>query len=266
MADQAYGRGVQMIVALQGGLGNQLFQWAFGVSVAKSYPGEKLQFTRFRVDQDRKRDYALGAFGFNLEFVNHEPNPYYDSGSYDSGVYTAPANTSFIGYWQTEKYFNSSLIRGMFGSKRISAMNWVKEIFNHLDSVAIHIRRGDYISESHTQKFHGNLSMEYYTKGIDCIRKRNPSAKFFIFSDDKQWCKQNFLEHIVVENTSDFDDLWLMSLCQHAIIANSAFSWWSAWLGDEKNDRIVIAPQQWFKDPDMQSRSRDIVPERWQKI
>ena len=108
--------------------------------------------------------------------------------------------------------------------------------------------------------------MEYYSKGIEKIRQQHPNAKFFIFSDDKQWCRENFPEHTVVESTNHIDDLWLMSLCRHAITANSAFSWWGAWLGDEKPNRIVIAPQRWFNDPDAQARSGDIVPERWAKL
>lgn len=264
-----------MIVALQGGLANQLWQWAFGVSVVQSYPGEKLQFTRFRVDQDRKRDYSLEAFGLDLEFVNQEPNPYYDSGGYDSGVYTAPDNTSFIGYWQTEKYFDVPSIREKLQTIRVPDTNFpnsgllsvMEKIRSVPDSVFIHIRRGDYVSERHTQNFHGNLSIGYYQEGIKRIRETAPNAKFFIFSDDTQWCKENFpVEYTVVEGMNQWATLCLMAFCRHAIIANSAFSWWGAWLGDEQKDRIVIAPQQWFKDPDAQSRSRDIVPDRWIKI
>lgn len=256
-----------MIVALQGGLANTLFQWAFGISVAKAR-NDEVKFSRSRVDQDRKRNYCLDSLGLlnglDLEFENNEYNPYFDSGLYDPGVYSAPGDTTFVGYWQTEKYFDVNLIRGKLGCKKISAMHWARKIVTDLDSVALHVRRGDYVSEPHTQKFHGNLSMEYYNTGIELIRQKYPNAKFFIFSDDTQWCKENFSEHTVVDGTNHIDDLWLMSLCQHAIIANSAFSWWGAWLGDEKPERIVIAPEKWFNNPDQPSR--DIVPERWIKL
>jgi hypothetical protein len=265
-----------MIVTLQGGLANQLFQYAFGISVAKAR-GEEVFFTRNRVDADVKRSYSLGMFRKDIRFIEKESeNKFYDSGVFNPDVYTAPPDTTFIGYWQSEKWLDESLVRSkiqepefrIYETFRVAA-----EIDAVENSVFIHVRRGDYVGEKRTQEFHGSLPIEYYYNAIYHIRDSG-CAKFFVFSDDPEWCREQFPKSFtIVDHNKSGDgkrvgdegqDLWLMSLCKNAIIANSAFSWWGAWLGDEQIGRTVIAPRKWFQDPN--ANSADIVPDRWIKI
>ena len=265
-----------MIVALQGGLANQLFQYAFGVSVAKARK-EDVVFTRFRVDNDMKRSYSLDAFNIYLPFAGTESDlRFHDGGSFNPDAYTAPLNTTFVGYWQTEKYFDVPLVRERLVLKNFPSYEsglMAKKIWSTPDSTFVHVRRGDYINEKHTSEFHGNLTMAYYAAAMNRILETRQGAKFFIFSDDPQWCRSAFPECEVIDFNPpgngqqpgrEHEDLWLMAQCEHAIIANSAFSWFGAWLGDTKENRMVIAPQPWFRNPDQSSQ--DTVPDRWIKL
>src|SRR5208282_6684744 len=109
-------------------------------------------------------------------------------------------------------------------------------------------------------------------RAIDHIRSHSEGVKFFVFSDDPEWCKANFPEFLTIDHNKagngtapgkEHEDLWLMSLCRHAIIANSSFSWWGAWLGDDQPNRVVIGPERWFVTPNLETK--DIIPERWLK-
>jgi len=265
-----------MIVTLQGGLANQLFQYAFGISVAKAR-GEEVFFTRNRVDADVKRSYSLGMFRKDIRFIEKESeNKFYDSGVFNPDVYTAPADTTFIGYWQSEKWLDEPLVRSRIQQPEFLVYDTLRiagEIEAANNSVFIHVRRGDYVKEKRTQDFHGSLPIEYYYGAILRIRD-SAFAKFFVFSDDPEWCREHFpKDFVIVDHNKPGDgkrvgdegqDLWLMSLCRHAIIANSAFSWWGAWLGDTQKDRTVIAPIRWFKD--LNINGFDIAPDRWIKI
>jgi hypothetical protein len=265
-----------MIVALLGGLGNQLFQAAFGFSVAKARK-EEVFLTRFRVDSDPKRSYSLDAFNFDIQFVNYEgPLYFHDAVGFNSGVYTDTApNTTYVGYFQSERYFDVPLVRQLTQFRYIpyaETMQVANKIWRAEDSAFIHVRRGDYVNEVRTSKFHGNLSLEYYQEGIERIRHSSPNVQFFVFSDDPTWCRKAFPDFTIIDHNlsgngqqagQEWQDLWLMKECQHGVIANSAFGWWGAWLGDNKSNRTIIAPKKWFQNPDMYSE--DIVPSRWIK-
>ena len=253
-----------MIVSIQGGIGNQLFQYAFGRSVS-IVRNEELFFTKAGCGGDR--EYSLDAFNVKIQWAEgRQPQRGEPVFRFDAGVYTEPRGLWYHGYWQTEKYFNVPVVREELRFKNMPttiAIKWADKITTGKNAF-IHVRRGDYLKEPH-QSFHGNLSMQYYNEGIDRIKQVQPDAKFFIFSDDTEWCKSNFSkEYEVVEGTDRFEDMYLMSLCRHAVIANSSFSWWGAWLGDEKKDRVVIAPRKWFQSPSMSYD--DVIPDRWVKL
>jgi hypothetical protein len=251
-----------MIVRLVGGLGNQCWQAAFGLSVSAAR-GEEVFFSY----TPNWRPYGLDAYLIDAHIVHESPTVYREPGfTFDPGVYSAPRGATFIGYWQTPKYFNEGLIRAAFTLRNApsSASQVVADQIRGSNSAFLHVRRTDY-TQGHTRDYHGLLPMEYYTAAIEHVRKHCENTKFFVFSDDPQWCRETFPEFTVVDHnaTTPHEDIWLMSLCKHAITANSSFSWWGAWLGDGAPGRIVVVPAKWFlADID----TKDLVPERWLRI
>ena len=254
-----------MIVQLVGGAGNQMFGLAFGLSMGAKR-GEEVFFTRNQVDGNIHGGYALGGFSINPNFVPKLEPPYYQEPhfQFDPEAINAPRDWSFIGYWQSEKYHDPSVIRKSFGFKSEALSEAALDLGSRIldeDTAFIHVRRGDYLKEPH-RSYHGVLSLDYYKEGIQRIRQTDPYTKFFVFSDDPEWCVHNFPDFEVVGGFTPLEDMWLMSCCKHAIIANSSFSWWAARLGE--NDRgIIIAPQRWFLAP---VDTSDLIPERWVRL
>jgi hypothetical protein len=260
-----------MIVALQGGLGNQLFQYAFGraVSIGRQ---EELFFHKVNLSPTSHRDYILDRFNTKVQLVNRPSGPYYRETvfRYDPGVFEAPAGSYFQGFWQTAKYFNNigSIIREELQFKQLpdlSIKNFEahQEIMKSKNSVFVHVRRADYLREPH-KSYHGVMGTDYYDRACWVIREKYPDARFFIFSDEPDWWKSTYPWGTVIEGNDMFGDLYLMSLCQHAVLANSSFGWWAAWMSDYKPDRLVVAPRQWFQDAN--TSYDDIVPDEWIKI
>jgi hypothetical protein len=277
-----------MIVLLQGGLGNQMFQYAFGRSVARAR-NEELLFQK-RPDMDApgsRMAYSLGAFETTVTFASKDncdfqvTGPRYEEPmfAYDNKVYGVPKDTLFIGYWQTEKYFDAKILDEFYVRAPLSAQTQrlAEEITAAADSVFIHVRRTDYLLPMNS--WMGIMPMSYYAQAANYLQSRCFNAKFFVFSDDPEWCRQNFPPsfRIVDHNKAgtsgngpgqEHEDLLLMSLCCHAIIANSSFGWWGAWLGDFLG-KIVVAPNQWFNGTlggRWTPETSDIVPARWVKL
>ncbi len=183
-----------------------------------------------------------------------------------------PNDCYLMGNWQTEHYFKDyqEIIRADF-SFRLPPTGRNAALAGQISgdvAVSLHVRRGDYVANPSSLAFHGLCSLNYYRKAIDCISARVANPVFYIFSDDISWVRENLhLEypcHYVDHNKDDesYNDMRLMSLCKHHIIANSSFSWWGAWLNPSV-DKIVVAPKQWvLSDFD----TSDIVPANWIKI
>lgn len=135
-------------------------------------------------------------------------------------------------------------------------------------SVGVHIRRGDYVYNSTINQVHGLCSLDYFHEAIKFMFQKVSNPHFFIFSDEPEWVKENFklnypvtiMMHNGVER--DYEDLYLMSRCQHFIIANSSFSWWAAWLSSN-NKKIIVAPKKWFAS---QYDPVDLLPDTWYRI
>jgi len=259
-----------MIVRLMGGLGNQLFQFAFGISTAAARK-ESVVFSW----QDQARPYGLGAYNVDAQLFRVEMNPVIQEPrfSYSPEVLMAPPGSTFIGYWQSERYFNEPLVRRAIKlrdrasdeSFRVAEKIW--DVTGA--SVFLHVRRGDYLQAS-TNAYHGMPTMNYYNEAIRNIQDYFEDAKFFVFSDEPAWCRTVFpASFVIVDHNMDVphEDLWLMSLCRNAVMANSSFSWWGAWLGDNMwhnmAKRIVFAPKRWFNTP---MDTRDLIPTRWQTL
>lgn len=183
----------------------------------------------------------------------------------------ATSDDSYLdGGWQSEAFFApvANLLRLHF-SFRYPPQPAVSELAARIrsgSSAAIHFRRGDYVRDPKFNRTLGVLGLDYYERALALLRQRAPDATLYIFSDDIEAIAQEFRPtgpHVFVRVTEpwhSFDELRLMSLCDHAILSNSTFAWWSAWLHPDAT-RLVIAPTPWFAgDPD---KSRHIQPARW---
>lgn len=287
-----------IIVKVIGGLGNQMFQYAFYRSLKSKYSDVKLDISAFetydlhngyelnkvfnvkediaseneinnllelpssrgplyklrkKIFKKEKKYFMQKDFGYKLDFLKTD-NIYLD------------------GYWQSEKYFSDSedkiLSEFTFKKKLINKNKDIAELINSCNSVSIHIRRGDYITNPEALKVHGGIcDLEYYKNSIDIINKKVKNPRFFIFSDDMNWVKNNlYLENASYidwnKNGDSYIDMQLMSLCKYNVIANSTFSWWGAWLNLNEN-KIVIAPKKWFNT---NANTTDLIPESWIKI
>ena len=177
------------------------------------------------------------------------------------------------GYFQSEKYFKD------YRKELLSDFNFPEDInsenkrllnlINKNSSVSIHIRRGDYINNKLTNSVHGVLPKSYFEDAVKIILSKVSNPYFFIFSDDPEWVKNNFKLEVPFEIIShnqgnqSYIDMYLMSCCDHNIVANSSFSWWGAWL-NKNPEKIVIGTKNWFIDPEKQRN--DIMCESWIKI
>lgn len=284
-----------VVVKLSGGIGNQMFQYAFARKIAHENNTElKLDLSWYAIFTNRK--YGLNKFNIEAKKATEKEVKKYDcvernqykiikilnkitnvlnNKEYikDDRYFYINKDIYITGYWQSEKYFSSieSIIRNDFTFRKMAndKNNKIIDQIYATQAVSIHIRRGDYVSDKKTKSILGLLPLEYYRKCIDKISEVTSNPSYFIFSDDPQWSKDHLnidFPTVFVENNykeSDCEDLRLISLCKHNIIANSTFSWWGAWLNKNKN-KIVLAPKRWFISE--KRNSKEIVPYRWWKI
>lgn len=292
-----------IIVRLNGGLGNQLFQYAAGRMLSVLHGTSiKLDLTVF--EYHKLRHYSLGAFHIQESFAAPEEiteaqreirkgagrnkRPLWRRfnrrrewtafreeylGPYDAGILETSKNVYLDGYWQSEKYFADiqDLIRREFivRYEQDSQSTKIAEEIVRTDSVSVHFRGADYLSDPATYHTHGVCEPEYYEKSVRIIQGKITSPHFFVFSDDPFWCENNlhfddpvtFISHN--SGQREYEDLRLMSLCKHNIIANSSFSWWGAWLNRNKS-KVVVAPKRWLSDPFYDTR--DLIPKEWLKV
>lgn len=181
----------------------------------------------------------------------------------------ASQNCYLVGYWQSEKYFSAvaPVIRADFTFRNPLAERNAElaEQIGSVTAVSLHVRRGDYAHHPKTLAMHGLCSLDYYSAAIRHISRSLARPYFFIFSDDVLWVKDNlqidFPCQYVTHNqgAASYNDMHLMSLCKHHIIANSSFSWWAAWLNPDP-DKIVIAPKKWFATS---LNTSDLLPTSW---
>jgi hypothetical protein len=287
-----------IIIQLKGGLGNQMFQYAlykelqargkevkiddvsgfvddklripvlqrFGIEYDKATRAEVVNITDSRMDIfSRIRRKLTGRKTFRIDEESGKFNP--DILELDTAY--------LVGYWQSDKYFRDARVISQLHQdfqKRpqevmADSASWATlQQVECCESVSLHIRRTDYIDAEHNH-IHNLCTEKYYKGAIDKIRAKYPCAVFFIFTDDKEWCKSHFRgpNFFVVEldekENTDIAELLLMSACKHHICANSSFSWWAAWLNDTP-DKMVIVPEKWINNRDMD----DIYTERMTKV
>jgi hypothetical protein len=255
-----------IISKIQGGIGNQLFQWAFAKNLSILNNNDFFLDVSFYENQTNvtKRKFSLGSFPkINFSILNPNDlksfNVLEDNFSIRKIEINKDENFYLDGYWQSEKNFieSSKIIK-----EELSPTNEIKKKLELLlpkgINVSLHIRRTDYLSSN---GFHPVLSIDYYIKSLNLIKDYD---NIIIFSDDIEWCEKNltFNNSFFIKNLSDVENLWLMSMCNHNIIANSSFSWWGAWLNDNPN-KIITAPKKWFGS---NINTENIIPNEWYKL
>jgi len=294
-----------VIVQLYGGLGNQLFQYALGrrvsernkvplkldLSAFETYKLHKYSLFNFDICEniatakDLKKIKQLrsgaGLFCKISRFKERmAPNmlKYHiiqKNVGFEPHVMNMGGEIYLEGYWQSEKYFKDieEIVRKEFFIKTVPSEE-NKKIGSQIagsDSISIHVRRSDYVNDSRTNNVHGACSIEYYKAAIAKITQGIKKPVFYVFSDDHEWTRKELKINypaVYVENNNaekNYEDLRLMSLCKHNIIANSSFSWWGAWL-NENPDKVVIAPAEWFNSKVIKYDIGDIVPQSWIKM
>jgi hypothetical protein len=271
------------IISIAGGLGNQMFQYAFYLSLKnknkftffwvapyKRHNGFELEKI-FKIKYSFFGNSILKVLKFSSRYIG-EKNVDLESGKFSFFSSNKPI-IYHSGYWQSEKYFYNiqHLIRKnyFFNEKILNGKSI--EILNRINldlSVSIHIRRGDYYSDLGACELLGNIcTLNYYTNAINFLINSLPNKiSFFIFSDDIEWVRNNFSNlnfNYIDWNGGEYSwiDMFLMSKCKHNVIANSSFSWWGAWLNKNPN-KIVVAPTKWFNHHDV----LDIIPDNWIKM
>ncbi len=291
----------EVCVKLSGRLGNQMFQYAAGLRLARKlgavltldcaarsaaaapaaikafdlaerchYSGTSAaeRLTRLMVKVLRCPWFTLKKRG--LEIVQ-------ERGTFDAALLARTRGAHLLGHWQSADYFSEidGEIRRVFSRGQplsAPAAETADRIRGAPRAVAVHVRRGDYASNPRTRRRFGLCARDYYDRAraeLATGEAGGARAHYFVFSDDAGAAKRElagWTDTTFVTGYSQEDDLRLIGLCRQAIIANSTFSWWGAWLIDPAPDKRVIAPAQWFS-PAMQARKSTarLCPEDWQR-
>ena len=233
---------LMIIIKLMGGLGNQMFQYAYGFALAKRRKTDLLLDMSFFNEKKSvtPRIFELDQLCITQKNIGQKP---FLTRIPKIGNKLKPFLNYFEGYFQSEKHFAdfAAEIRKEFQFKK-------KLQISEGNTVALHIRRGDYVKFA---DIHLVCTPAYYENAIAYVQSKVESPIFYVFSEDLEWVKQN----INIPNNSVFvdynpnlpssHDMQFMSLCKHQIISNSSYSWWAAWL-NQNQGKIVVAPDKWF--------------------
>lgn len=262
---------------MSGGLGNQMFEYALYLKLRSM--GKEVKMDDFTCYGPGERKKQLDVFGIhydvltkaeydaltdsNMEFsqrlrrklTGRKDFSYREKSSDFDAEVLRREPALFLGYFQTEKYFADikEQVREAFQFRNYVPTEAVREMEKAIrgcNGISVHIRRGDYLDPKYSALYEGICTDRYYEQAIGEMKKRYPDARFFFFSNDIEWVKENYSgpDCVIVEGNgedSGFADLYLMSRCSHHIIANSSFSWWGAWLNPNPH-KTVIAPKRWL--------------------
>ena len=286
-----------IIVRMSGGLGNQLFQYAAGRSLALT-TGQPLGLDLRHYAREREHGYALTPFAladapvpasdlpplpkknpvraFLWRIMRRQPGMVRENGpGFDASIPEVTGPAWIDGYFQSERYFaaHAATIRTELTPKAApDAENarWLAEIRAESRAVSLHVRRGDYVRNARFAARHGSCTPDYYERALAHLADRmGAEPVIYAFSDDPGWVRDNLRLpaeiRVVGHNDAarNYEDLRLMSACRHHIIANSSFSWWGAWLNPSA-EKIVTAPARWYADP--KTVNPDIWAEGWTRI
>jgi len=287
-----------IVVRLEGGLGNQLFQYAYGMQLAQRHRSE-LVLDLSSYTKRPKHGYMLDRFCVSaraLQSYERKRLPLRDQGMSPPGRHVAwwqramglnwrddaltrirerpfgfsakylraPDDSYLVGYWQSEKFFPDvqSHVREQFCPRDpLSAQSLrIHDRMLTTTSIALHVRRGDYVTDRAAASIYRHLSVDYYRDSVLALLERYPGAEAYVFSNDMAWCREvlslpcptHFVDH--TSGSLAHEDLWMMTAAQCLVIANSTFSWWGAWLGT-RDGKHVMAPQHWFQPRTLSERS-----------
>ena len=284
-----------LIVKMIGGLGNQMFQYAYAkvmeekgydvkidISIFKTYTLHGgYQLDKFRITlntstKDENNQIYKKSLLNKLKYKLHFRNTNFIKEKtllYQDRLLDLEDNKYIIGYFQSEQYF-LNIRNTLLDEFRIKEElpKYIKKIENKIKetpSCSLHIRRGDFENETNIN-IHGVCDLAYYYTAIDYLNNKFDNLQYFIFSDDIIWVKENLKINnaIYIDYVDDkipHYDMYLMSLCNHNIIANSSYSWWGAWL-NRNTEKIVIAPKKWFSDYKRNEQSKDIYCQGWLQL
>lgn len=291
-----------VISHILGGIGNQMFQYAAGRSLSLTN-GQRLlldvsDFSNYRLHQGFELSRVFNVIEEKAdastvhEILEWRANPLIKKilrrpqfvwlrgkrfvvephFNYWPDFFNLTEDCYLSGYWQSERYFKpfESVIRRDFTFREplIGRNAEIASEITRAQSVSLHVRRGDYVSDSKTGHVMDVCSLEYYRKAISYIAERIERPVFYVFSDDMAWVRQNLsmsFPCIYVDHNrlaESYRDMQLMSLCQYHVIANSSFSWWGAWL-NSSSEKLVVAPRSWFRNG---TDDRDLIPNEWIRL
>lgn len=282
-----------IVVKIKAGLGNQMFQYALGrrlslnwndelkcdlswfQNIKKSETPRTLDINKFKInlvevtDQEKKQAKLCSISKIISQIRARVDRNYFYH--FHSELLKKKDFLYLDGYFQSYKYFES--IKKTLLEDFVLKTGYTQEAQKIKDdielsgeSIAIHVRRGDYTSSC--KDWNGLCTIEYYQQGLNEIKKKYSKVKLFVFSDDITWAQQNLrFDSLMVfvsrPSLSSTEELMLMSLCKHQIIANSTYSWWGAWL-NQNPQKIVIAPSRWLLAFNIDTS--ELLPSEWIKI
>lgn len=284
-----------IITEINGGLGNQLFQYAAGLSLALKHQTTLKTAVQFKIT-DTTRNLGLSHFNLNLlEATQEDVNQLYSRSAvdraiqailpaqfkhvykekhfaYQSGFEKLGSNVYLKGYWQSERYFSTiaNQVKDLFTLQPHFYSNILPliEEIKQTESVSIHVRKGDYLQHPYSD-YYASLESTYYNNALAALQENLSHLKLFVFTDDTKWVKENLALPIPytlisgVQTRSMYEDFQAMLSCKHHIIANSSFSWWTAWLSARVGKKVV-APKEWFKNGP--SDTADLLPKSWRIV
>lgn len=284
-----------LIMRYNGGLGNQMFQFAAVATLANKLGVDfcfdcdffNHRYSRpYQIDifQQDKREVRALKYRLLWAFRKHIKNKFFSldvygekNFNYEQEFFEIKDNTYIYGFFQSHKYIDENLIKKYFTFK-VAPDDKNAEIIENMqvqDSISMHIRRGDYVSKKRYASVYNHLDFNYYESALEYIAQYVKKPVIYVFSDDINWVEKNFnfknckncvekgarVEFISHnQGEKSYEDLRLMSMCKHNIIANSSFSWWGAYLNNNPQ-KIVVAPKKWFQT--IQNNPRDLYPDSW---
>jgi len=266
------------VVKIMGGIGNQIFQYAFGTVLQKCGKEVMYDISWSKKYEKRKSEYPrlLRLSMFQTEHLNfgkcikENPTIKEKNVGFNTGLFKMQNENNFEGHWQYYSYYKDILpqLQKEFQLKtEVYTEKFLKyaEMIWSTESISLHVRRGDY--QLHRKGAYHDLPSAYY---FDALTKvKHIKGDLFIFSDDISWCKKTFnrdffSRKLIFVDIEDYLAFELMRLCSHNIITNSTFSWWAAVLNSNP-DKMVVCPHRYLGDSEEDSNEYRF-PQEWIKI